>query len=94
MRTAGVVLYLLKFHRGPRDVLLASVDCGGDVDSVAALCTAIVAGSAGLQIGEEGGLPAFLVEELEGVEYLVARAKAFEAWLRDLGLSWEPLPGV
>ena len=28
-----------------------------------------------------------MVEELEGVEYLVARAKAFEAWLSDAGLA-------
>lgn len=81
MRTAAVVLYLLKFHRGPLDVLLASIDVGGDVDSIAALCLGVVGGSAGLRLGEPGGLPWFLVEELEGVEYLTGRAKAFEAWL-------------
>eukprot|EP00929_Paragymnodinium_shiwhaense_P104630 TRINITY_DN6920_c0_g1_i1.p1 TRINITY_DN6920_c0_g1~~TRINITY_DN6920_c0_g1_i1.p1 ORF type:complete len:393 (-),score=70.42 TRINITY_DN6920_c0_g1_i1:197-1375(-) len=81
LRTAGAVLYLLKFHRGPFDVLMASVDLGGDVDSIAALCTAIVGGSVGLKIGEEGGLPAFLIEDLEGVEYLVSQAKAFDDWV-------------
>ena len=37
MRTAALVLYLLKHHRGPLDILKASVDIGGDVDSVAVL---------------------------------------------------------
>lgn len=86
MRTAGVVLYLMKFHNGPRDVLMASVDFGGDVDSIAALTLAMVAGSVGLQVGQPGGVPEFLVEELEGVEYLVANARAFESWLQKKGI--------
>ena len=80
MRTAGVVLYLLTHQRGPLDVLRASVDLGGDVDSVAALCLGLVGGSQGLRFGEAGGLPWALLEELEGVEYLVSSARGFEAW--------------
>ena len=80
MRTAGVVLYLLSHQRGPLDVLRASVDLGGDVDSVAALCLGLVGGSQGLRFGEAGGLPWALLEELEGVEYLVSSARGFEAW--------------
>jgi len=89
MRTAGVVLYILKWHRGPLDALQASVDVGGDVDSVAALALGIVGGTQGLSLGEDGGIPWFLLEEVEGVEYLAARAQAFEAWLASQSL---PLP--
>ena len=88
MRTAGVVLYILRFQRGPRDALLTSLYIGGDVDSIAALCLGVVGGSKGLQLGQQGGLPWFLVEELEGVEYLVAQASRFEAWLKERG--WHP----
>jgi len=81
MRTAAVVLYLLKHHRGPLDILRASVDIGGDVDSIAALCLGVVGGSVGLDFGEPHGLPWFLLEEVEGVEYLHARGKKFEEWI-------------
>jgi len=81
MRTSSLVLYLLKHHRGPLDILRAAVDVGGDVDSAAALCLGVVGGSSGLKLGKKGGLPWFLVEELEGVEYLAARARKFEAWI-------------
>eukprot|EP00435_Cladocopium_sp_Y103_P034285 s1863_g8.t2 len=81
MRTAGVVLYLLRFHRGPRDVLLSSVHLGGDVDSVAALALATVAAVEGCQWGTPRGLPWKLLEELEGVEYLICCAEDFAAWL-------------
>ncbi|CAK9006093.1 unnamed protein product [Durusdinium trenchii] len=93
MRTAGAVLYLLRFARGCRDALLASVHLGGDVDSVAALTLAVTAAAApgGLRCGERGGLPWKLLEELEGLEYLVARARDFAQWLRARG--WEPSPG-
>ena len=61
------VLYLLRFHRGPRDALLTSVHIGGDVDSVAALCLAVVAGMEGLQFGQPRGLPWKLLEEMISV---------------------------
>eukprot|EP01062_Namystynia_karyoxenos_P038680 TRINITY_DN28098_c0_g1_i1.p1 TRINITY_DN28098_c0_g1~~TRINITY_DN28098_c0_g1_i1.p1 ORF type:complete len:417 (+),score=89.40 TRINITY_DN28098_c0_g1_i1:70-1251(+) len=79
VRTVAVVLYLLKWQRGPAELLQAAVDIGGDVDSVAALCLGVLGGSEGLRFGEEGGLPWVLLEGLEGVEYLVARAREFEA---------------
>lgn len=85
MRTAGIVLYLLKWHR-PGDAyhtLLAAVDVGGDVDSTAALTLGIVGAAFGLDFGTPGGIPWWMVEELEGVEYLYANAKKFEQWLVD-----------
>lgn len=81
MRTAAVVLYVVKWQRTPLDALAASIDVGGDVDSTAALVLGIVGGSKGLNMGEPDGIPWWMVEELEGVEYLVARAKEFESWL-------------
>eukprot|EP00929_Paragymnodinium_shiwhaense_P076050 TRINITY_DN3900_c0_g1_i1.p1 TRINITY_DN3900_c0_g1~~TRINITY_DN3900_c0_g1_i1.p1 ORF type:complete len:384 (+),score=112.78 TRINITY_DN3900_c0_g1_i1:95-1246(+) len=89
MRTAGVVLYILKWQRGPLDALKASVDVGGDVDSVAALVLGVIGGTSGLRFGEEGGLPWFLLEEVEGIEYLSARACKFETWLQAQAL---PVP--
>lgn len=81
MRTAGAVLYVLKWHRGPADALGAAVYVGGDVDSTAALVLGMVGGSVGLKFGEPGGIPWFYLEEAEGIEYLVTEAHAFEAWL-------------
>jgi len=90
MHTIGVVLYFLKFHRGLRDVLTAALDIGGDVDSVAALCASVVGGSVGLDFGSgPSQVPWRFLEDLEGVEYLVAKATAFDAWLRDNG---HPVP--
>ncbi|KAL1521704.1 hypothetical protein AB1Y20_021359 [Prymnesium parvum] len=87
MRTAGVVLYLCKFQRGPIDVLTAAIDMGGDIDAVAMLCLGIVAAADDLHFGKSNGLSWRLLEELEGLEYLIVQAKAFEAWLENLRLG-------
>jgi ADP-ribosylglycohydrolase len=92
MRTVGAVLYLVKHHRGPLDVLTASIDLGGDVDSIAALTVGLVGGSSGLGFGEPGGLSWKLVEELEGVEYLIQHARAFEAWVASTQGGGVPAP--
>ena len=81
MRTAAVVLYVVRWHDGPRDALRASIDLGGDVDSIAALALGLVGGSAGLRFGEAGGLPWELLEGLEGAEYLASVAQRFSAWV-------------
>ena len=44
------------------------------------LFTSLLGQRGGLRFGEEGGLPWQLLEELEGVEYLVSSARGFEAW--------------
>ena len=54
---------------------------GGDVDSLAALCLAMVGGREGLRFGEEGGVPMFLLQQVEGVEYLLETAEAFRKWV-------------
>jgi len=86
MRTAALVLYILKWYRDPLDALVAAVDVGGDVDSTAALVLGIIGGSTGLRLGQVGGIPWFLIFQLEGVEYLVAQAKQFESWLHQNAL--------
>lgn len=92
MRTVGIVLYILKWYRFPREALLASVDVGGDVDSTAALIGGAIGGTTGLRFGDPKGLPWWMIEELEGVEYLVARAKEFERWLSGPATKAPPPP--
>ena len=63
------------------DGLTAAIDIGGDVDSSAALVLGAIGGSEGLALGTPAGIPWWMVEEVEGVEYLVTRAQVFEQWL-------------
>ena len=65
---------------GVLETLLRSVYVGGDVDSLAALTMAMVGAREGLRFGEAGGLPLFVLEELEAVEYLVGTAETFGRW--------------
>ncbi|MEM7367422.1 MAG: ADP-ribosylglycohydrolase family protein [Bacteroidota bacterium] len=63
--TTGCVLYVLKHSKDAFDALKKSVRLGGDVDSVASICTGIIAGKTGLH-----SLPAFMLDQVEGKEYL------------------------
>lgn len=63
--TAGAVLYILKNAEDAFDALKKSVYLGGDVDSLASITTGIMAGCFGL-----GSLPEFVLEEVEGKDYL------------------------
>lgn len=81
MRTAGAVLYLVQHCTTPVDLLMGSVDIGGDVDSIAALSLGLLGGSSGLRFGEVGGLSWALLEDLEGVEYLSMHANSFQNWV-------------
>ena len=81
MRTAGVVLYLVKWHRALHNTLLNAVYIGGDVDSSAALACGLLCSRFGLQPGQPGGVPAFAVRELEALEYVVRIASGFQAAL-------------
>ena len=89
MRTLACVLYILKYQTGPLDALTASIDLGGDVDSVAALVLGAIAATDGLKFGEKGGLSWKLLEELEGVEYLMKHAKEYSEWLEKQGQNGE-----
>ena len=63
--TAGAVLYILKQSSDAFDALKKSVYLGGDVDSLAALTTGILAGRLGVQ-----SLPEYMIEAVEGRYYL------------------------
>lgn len=74
--TTGCVLYLLKQVSTPFDALQKSVYLGGDVDSVASITTGILAGCLGLD-----SLPAFMLESVEGIDYLKKIARQFSSSL-------------
>ncbi|CAA6805652.1 MAG: ADP-ribosylglycohydrolase family protein [uncultured Aureispira sp.] len=74
--TTGCVLYLLKQASTPFDALQKSVYLGGDVDSVASITTGILAGSMGL-----GSLPNFMLESVEGLDYLKEIGAQFSSHL-------------
>jgi len=73
MLTAGSVLYVLKHSKDAMDALRTSVYMGGDVDSLASICTGILAGKNGLD-----SIPQFMIENVEGKEKLEALATKFE----------------
>jgi len=89
-RTLGCVLYLLKHHQPgrPLETLLRSLYIGGDVDSLAALCLAMVGGREGLRFGDEGGVPMYMLQKLEAAEYIAETADNFERWVHEM----EPEP--
>ncbi|MBS3147990.1 ADP-ribosylglycohydrolase family protein [Candidatus Woesearchaeota archaeon] len=76
MLTGGCVLYVLKHAKDAMDGLRISVRIGGDVDSLASICTGILAGKHGL-----ASLPSFMIENVEGREKLTALAETFERYL-------------
>lgn len=71
--TVGAVLYILKQSSDAFDALKKSVYLGGDVDSLAALTTGILAGRLGLE-----SLPAYMIEAVEGKDYLQKIAKMWD----------------
>ena len=70
--TTGSVLFILKNSITAMDALRQSIYLGGDVDSLASICTGIMAGRFGLE-----SLPKFMLENVEGTDYLKIIAKAF-----------------
>ena len=71
--TAGCVLYILKWAENPFDALKKSIKMGGDVDSLAAITTGILAGKYGLS-----SLPKFMVDSIESKNYLKEVAANFK----------------
>lgn len=74
--TSGAVLYVLKHSSGAMDALKKAIWLGGDVDSVASICTGIMAGRMGI-----GDLPNYMLEEVEGKAYLTQVANEWAEWL-------------
>lgn len=77
--TAGAVLFILKNSETAMDALKKSIYLGGDVDSVASITTGILAAKAGLD-----SLPLFMIENVEGKNYLKKVAKQFEQAISQL----------
>eukprot|EP00927_Polykrikos_kofoidii_P024985 TRINITY_DN22557_c1_g1_i1.p1 TRINITY_DN22557_c1_g1~~TRINITY_DN22557_c1_g1_i1.p1 ORF type:complete len:671 (-),score=106.16 TRINITY_DN22557_c1_g1_i1:472-2484(-) len=84
-RTLGCVLYLLKYHTegASLETLRRCLCIGGDVDSLAALCLAVVGAREGLRFGEPGGIPVHFLQKLESVEYIADTAQNFERWVEE-----------
>ena len=62
MKTALNAVYVLKHSATAFEALQNSINMGGDVDSLAAVCTGIAGGAYGLD-----SLPTFLLEQTEGL---------------------------
>lgn len=70
--TAGAILWVLKHSQDPFDALKKSILMGGDVDSLAAVTTGILACRFGLD-----SLPSFMLQNVEGSAYLRGLALRF-----------------
>ena len=70
--TTGCILYVLKNSDSAMDSLMKSIYLGGDVDSVASITTGISAGIHGVD-----SLPKFMIESVEGKDYLEEIADLF-----------------
>ncbi len=69
MKTALNAVYVLKHATDAFDALKISIRMGGDVDSLAAVCTGIAAGAYGID-----SLPEFLIQQTEGWDRMEALA--------------------
>lgn len=74
--TGGAVLYVLKHATDAFSALKLSINLGGDVDSVASICTGVMAGKYGL-----GSLPNFMLTQVEGKEMLATLGKQLYSYL-------------
>lgn len=77
--TTGCVLYILKNSTSAFDALKKSVLLGGDVDSVASITTGINSGLYGVE-----SLPSFMIENVEGKQYIKEISNLFSQYLKDL----------
>lgn len=70
--TTASVLYILKHSKTAMDALRKAIYLGGDVDSVASLATGMLAARYGLE-----SLPKYMLDQVEGSNYLLALAHEF-----------------
>lgn len=73
--TTGCILYILKNSKNANDALQKSIYLGGDVDSVTSITVGIMAGLNGLD-----SLPAYMINQVEGVNYLEEIGALFEKY--------------
>lgn len=76
MHTSISILYVLKHSKSAFEGLQHSINIGGDVDSLASVVVGILAGRFGLD-----SLPKFMIENVEGREYLNQIALEFNKFL-------------
>jgi ADP-ribosylglycohydrolase len=77
--TGGAVLYILKHSKNAFEGLKNSIYLGGDVDTIASICCGVLSGLYGVQ-----SLPAFMLENVEGKEYLEEIASKFQGYINKL----------
>jgi len=78
MRTAGAALYTIKHSSNTFSALKNAIYLGGDVDSIAAVCTGILAGRYGLE-----SLPQFMIKKVEGRERLHHLSLRLDTYLKE-----------
>ena len=76
LKTAVSALYIIKHSKDAFTGLKQSINFGGDVDSLAAICTGILGGIYGLE-----SLPSFMLEKLEGKSKLEKLAAEFDKYV-------------
>ena len=79
MQTAVSVLYIVKHANTPFEALKYSVNIGGDVDSLASICTGILAGKYGIS-----DIPQYMIDYVEGREYVQEIGAKFEKYVMKL----------
>lgn len=77
MRTGVSSLYIVKHSPDAFTGLKHAINLGGDVDSVAAICSGILAGRFGVE-----SLPSFMLKQTEGLEKMEKLASEFETYQR------------
>jgi ADP-ribosylglycohydrolase len=76
MRVGGCALYVVKHAKDTFDGLKKAIKLGGDIDTIASICTGILAGRYGLE-----SVPKFMIEKTEGKEMLKKVAGKFTDYL-------------
>jgi len=76
MYTAISALYFIKHSHSAFEGLKNSINLGGDVDSLASIVVGILAGKYGID-----DLPAYMIQNVEGVAYLKTISTAFETFV-------------
>lgn len=79
MQTAVSVLYIVKHAKTPFEALKYSINIGGDVDSLASICTGILAGKHGIS-----DIPQYMIDHVEGREYVQEIGAEFGRYVSQL----------
>ena len=78
MRVGGCALYVVKHSKNTFDGLKRAIQLGGDIDTIASICTGILSSRYGLE-----SIPKFMIEKTEGIELLREIAGEFTEWLNN-----------